>query len=83
MSDEVSKMLAGVWKDLAAQGYEAQASADGATLLKVEGGKLVLLHVAKLLGYEVAQKGEGSGPEGAASGSKPGRAKKAKAKKSQ
>ena len=78
MSDAVSTMLAEVWKDLSEQGYAAQAAADGSTLLKVEGGKLVLLHVAKCLGYEVKGNEDGQKEPAAAPSSEPGRTKKAK-----
>lgn len=71
--DRLAELFLAVWKDLTAQRQEGLSEGDGARLLRVEGGRAVLLHIAKLLGYEVSLKEEKDGREGTEPGPESGR----------
>lgn len=62
--DQLASVFQKVWDDLKTQGQDALQTGDGAHLLRVEGGRAVLLHLAALLGYEVKvkEKENGKGP---------------------
>jgi len=78
--DKVAEVFQKTWADLMTQGRAALDSGDGAHLLRVEGGRAVLMHVAGMLGYETKVEVKDDGQKESASG-KPGREKKAKAAK--
>lgn len=82
--DQLASVFQKVWDDLKSQGLDALQAGDGAHLLRVEGGRAVLMHLAAMLGYEVKVKEkEDAGRKEAEPSSKPGRAKKTKAETKQ
>lgn len=62
--DKLAVLFQNTWKDLMDQGRTALEAGDGATLLRVEGGRAVLMHIARACGYEtkVGEKEDGKGP---------------------
>ena len=63
--DRFAEVATLIWGDLQKQAREALDAGDWATMLKVEGGRAVLLHLSGRLGYEVSVKeGKKDGREG-------------------
>lgn len=50
--DKVAEIFQATWKDLMDNGRKALEEGDGALLLRTEGGRAVLMHIAHCLGYE-------------------------------
>jgi hypothetical protein len=77
MTDKVGQLFSNTWKDIVTQRSEALGAADWATLLRAEGAQVILLHIAKSMGYNVEEQ-SGQGQAAPIASSKPKRSAKAK-----
>ena len=79
MADKLAEIFKSTWDQLMTQGKQALELGDGAALLRADGGRRVLIHIASECGYKTEVKEETNGKGPAVAGNQSGRKTKAKA----